>query len=211
MANLFKKAKETGATASGSSNHVERVISDPKFHLNLTRLAEVNKKIDELNGEAAILAGEVKEISIAEFKKLYAETRKYPGSFIIRAKGMKKLPTASLMFIPTDKYIKIGKARFEELVEMFGSDIAVEKTTYTMDSALVEKYGELLSDAISKIKGIPDSDKEKLIGAVTSFEIAKGTISNLPSFGIPIPEILEEIKPVYQLKNVKVDDVTPIL
>jgi hypothetical protein len=206
MANLFKVAKEKGATASPSPKKTEVEIVDAKVHLNLTRLAEVNKQIDELSAESSILAAEVKERSIKEFAKLYESTGKYPGSFIIRASGMKKLPSASLMFIPTDKYIKIGEERYNELLETYGEDIVTEKTAYIMNSELVEKYGELLSEAISKIKGIPDSDKKKLISAVTSYEVKKGTISDLDKFGGTIPEMLEEVKPIYQMKNIKIDD-----
>ena len=110
------------------------------------------------------------------------------------------------MFIPTDKYIKIGEERFEELRSTYGGEIVEENTTYTMDAKLIEQYGELLSDAIAKIKGIPDNDKKKLISAVTSYSIKKGTISELDKFGATIPEMLEEIKPVYQMKNVKIDE-----
>jgi hypothetical protein len=204
--NLFKAAKEKGATASGAPQKTEVVITDAKFHLNLTRLAEVNRQIDELSAESSVLNAEVKERSISEFAKLYENSGKYPGSFIIRGEGMKKFPSASLMFIPTDKYIKIGEERFEELRSTYGEDIVEETTAYNMDAKLVEQYGELLSDAISKIKGIPDNDKKKLISAVTSYSVKKGTISDLDKFGATIPEMLEEIKPVYQMKNVKIDE-----
>ena len=202
--NLFSTAKAKGATASPKPSKEEVLIKDPKFHTNLARLAEVNRQVDELSAEATILASEVKERSIKEFTQLYESSGKYPGSFNIKATGMKGVPEASLMFIPTDKYIKIGEERYNELMETYGENLVEEKTTYTMDSALVEKYGELLSDAISKIKGIPDEDKAKLIGATVSFSIKKGTISELPTFPATITEMLEEIKPVYQLKNVKV-------
>jgi hypothetical protein len=206
MANLFKVAKEKGATASPSPQKTEIVINDVKMHLNLSRLVELNTQIDELSAESSILAAEIKERSINEFANLYESSGKYPGSFIIRASGMKKLPTASLMFIPTDKYIKIGEERYNELVENYGEDIATEKTTYNMNSELVEKYGELLSEAISKIKGIPDNDKKKLISAVTSYEVKKGTISELEKFDGTISEMLEEVKPIYQIKNIKIDN-----
>ena len=206
MANLFKAAKEKGATASGAPQKTEVVVNDPQFHLNLSRLAEVNRQIDELSAESTVLAAEVKERSIREFSDLYLRNGKYPGSFIIRGEGVKKMPSASLMFIPTDKYIKIGEERFEELKQTYGEDLVEETTTYNMDAKLIEQYGELLSEAISKIKGIPDKDKEKLISATTSYSIKKGTISDLDQFGGTIPEMLEEIKPVYQMKNVKIDE-----
>jgi hypothetical protein len=171
--------------------------------MDLARLAEVNQEIDALSAEASILAGTVKERSIKEFTKLYEANGKYPGSFNIRATGLKGQEDASLMFIPTDKYIKIGEERYKELVESYGEGIAEEKTTYTMDAALIEQYGELLSEAIHKIKGIPDSDKKKLISATVSYSIKKGTISDLPKFPATITEMVEEIRPIFQLKNIK--------
>ena len=204
--NLFAAAKAKGATASNKPQKEEVLIKDPQFHLNLSRLAEVNQEIDALSAEASVLAATVKERSIKEFTGLYEKTGKYPGSFNIRATGVKGQPDASLMFIPTDKYIKIGEERYNELVETYGEDIATEKTTYIMDAGLVEKYAEQLSEAIQKIKGIPDEDKEKLIQAVVSYEVAKGTITELPKYPATITEMLEEIKPVYQMKNVKVEE-----
>jgi hypothetical protein len=160
--------------------------------------------IDELSAETKVLIDEVKQRSIDEFRKLYEKNDRYPGSFNIKSTGMVGQPEASLMFIPTDKYIKINEERFIELSSAYGPTIVNEKTTYVMDSELVEKYGEPLSNAIAKITEIPDSDKAKLIKALVSFEIAKGTIQELHKYRATIGEMLEEIKPVYQMKNVKV-------
>jgi hypothetical protein len=204
MSNLFKAAKEKGATASAAPTKTEVEINDPIFHANLSRLAELNAQIDELSAETKVLTDEVKGRSIAEFTKLYEKNDRYPGSFNIKSTGMVGQPEASLMFIPTDKYIKINEERYNELASTYGPSIVNEKTTYVMDSELVEKYGEELSDAIAKIPGIPDSDKAKLIKALVSFEIAKGTIQELHKYRATVGEMLEEIKPVYQMKNVKV-------
>jgi hypothetical protein len=204
MSNLFKAAKEKGATASAAPTKTEVEINDPIFHANLSRLAELNAQIDELMAETKVLTDEVKGRSTSEFTKLYEKNGKYPGSFIIKSIGMVGQPEASLMFIPTDKYIKINEERFIELSSAYGPTIVNEKTTYVMDSELVEKYGEPLSNAIAKITEIPDSDKAKLIKALVSFEIAKGTIQELHKYRATIGEMLEEIKPVYQMKNVKV-------
>lgn len=204
MANLFKAAKEKGATASAAPTKTEVEINDPIFHANLSRLAELNAQIDELSAETKVLTDEVKGRSITEFTKLYEKNGKYPGSFNIKSTGMVGQPEASLMFIPTDKYIKINEERYNELSQAYGPSLVSEKTTYVMDSELVEKYGEELSDAIAKIPGIPDSDKAKLIKAMVSFEIAKGTIQELTKYRATVGEMLEEIKPVYQMKNVKV-------
>ena len=211
MSSLFKKAKEKGSEKAEKGTAKEIVvIPDSIFHLNLSRLAELNTKIDEMSAEAAALAGSVKEKCISAFSKLYNDTAKYPGSFIIRSTAPKgKNITASLMFIPTDKYIKIGKERFEELASLFGADIVEETTTYTMDAELIDKYGDTISELIEKCKAIPQADKEKLIKATTAYSVKKGTITKLPELPGTISELLEEIKPVYQLKNVKID--TPVV
>lgn len=209
MANLFKVAKEKNTGKPSKAAKEEVLIVEPAFHLTLTRLAELKIQKDALDAESSILAAQVRERSISEFTKLYEGNGKYPGSFMIRATGMKKLPSASLMFLPTDKYIKIDEDRYNELSAEFGEEMVTEKTTYIMDTELIEKYGEVISDLITKCKAISDDDKKKLIAAVTSYEVAKGTISELKNekfatYGIA--HMLEEIKPVYQMKNVKVDE-----
>ena len=206
--NLFKKAEAKGATAAAKKNDKEEVIiDDQQFHATLARLAEVNAEIDTLSAESAVLGATVKERAIKEFTQLYQKKMKFPGSFIIRAVA-KTLKSASLMFIAADKYISINEERAEELKKAYGEEIIEKKTTYIMDSALVEKHGEVISNLIEKCKLIPDDDKEKLISAVVKFEVKKGTLSDLSTkyAAIPMNEILQDIRPIYSLKNVKIDE-----
>ena len=56
--------------------------------------------------------------------------------------------TASVMFVPTDKYISVTESRAEELRETFGDEIITEETTFGFDSTMIEKYGEILSRLI---------------------------------------------------------------
>lgn len=208
MANLFDKAKAKGATAADKkADKVEVVVTDPQFHTTLSRLAEVNAEIDALSAESAVLGAEAKERGKEEYKKLYDANLKHPGSFIIKA----VVPTqksASFMFITADRYIKINEERANELKAKYGEEIVEEKTTYIMDTALVEKYGEVISGLIEKCKGIPDADKEKLISAVTTLEVKKGTIGDLKTKYplVPVNEAIDDIKPVFQMKNIKIDD-----
>lgn len=206
---LFKAAKAKGATASPKPQKEEVIVADPRFHLNLSRLAELNQQIDELSAEQAVLSGEVKERCIKEFVNLYKDRSKFPGSFIIRATSKSpKMKSASLMFIATDKYLKIGEERHVELQGIYGTEISLEKTTYTMNTELIEKYGSIISDLIAKCKAIPDEDKKKLINATTAYEVKKGTVNEaLERFsGFDIANIVEDVKPIYQMKNIKVDE-----
>lgn len=208
MANLFQAAKKKGKTpAAKKAEREEVVIKDIAFQNDLENLAKVNTEIGKLVAESKILTAEIKERAITEFKKLYKETGKFPGSFDIRgtAKGKK---SASMMFLPTDRYLKIDEERAKELKGEFGNEIVEEETTYIMDTKLVEKYGMHISNLISKSKKITDDDKAKLISAVTNFTVTKGTIKDAQDYvtkGITLEHIIENIAPVYQMKNIKVD------
>ena len=204
--NLFKVAKEKGATAASKKpSKTEVLILEPEFHADLSRLAELGTEMDRLKAEADSLSAGVKARGIKEFTRLYEHNGKYPGSFNIKAQGMPGTPPASLMFIPTDKYLKIDEKRFNQLVDTYGTKIALEKTTYTMDADLVAQYGEIISDLITNARGIPDTDKAKLIQATVAYEVAKGTISDIQQFEGTISEVLEDVKPIYQLKNIHIE------
>jgi hypothetical protein len=199
MTNLFKAAKEKAPEKKVASKE-KLAVQVPHIADDLERLAKINEQIDALSAEAKMLTETVKGTAIEEFVHIYEKDSKYPGSFNLEAGN------ASVMFIPVDRYIKIDGERKEELVNKYGEDIIEEATTYVMDTALVEKYGEEISKLIMSSKKISDDDKAKLISANVAISIKKGTISAITEkygeFGVA--EVLEDIKPVYQLKNVKV-------
>jgi hypothetical protein len=205
--NLFNKAKAApGATASKAQKE-EIVIKEPMFHQMLSRLADVNQEMDELKAEGGVLAAEVKARGISEMQKLYEENLRFPGSFQIKAVAEGQ-NDASLLFITQDKYIKIDEERSEELSKKYGESIVDEETTFIMDSKLIEKYGEVISNMIMDCKEIEESDKEKLISAKVDYKIKKGTIQDLKTKynAKPLAEVIEDIKPVYQLKGIRTDD-----
>jgi hypothetical protein len=107
------------------------------------------------------------------------------------------------MFIPMDKYITITADRAEELQETFGEEIVEEETTFSFDSAMIEKYGEILSRLIEESDEIKDADKEKIIKATTKYSVAKGTIDKFSTYG-DVVEVMEAVKPVVSLKNVEI-------
>jgi predicted house-cleaning noncanonical NTP pyrophosphatase (MazG superfamily) len=107
------------------------------------------------------------------------------------------------MFVPSDKYITVTEARAEELRETYGEEIVEEETTFSFDSTMIEKYGEVLSMLIENCADITDADKEKIIKATTKYAVAKGTIDKLNQYG-DVTEVMEAVKPVVSLKNVEV-------
>jgi hypothetical protein len=196
--NLFAAAK-TAAPAKPAKAQKEIVKID-SIASDLERLAQVQEQIDALTAEAKLLTETVKSESINAFVELYEKKGSYPGSFEIEA------GTASMLFIPMDKYIGINEERAGELQAKYGEEIVEEQTTYTMDAALVEKYGEEISNLIMKSKKIEEADKMKLIGATVKYAVKKGTISAITDkfadFGVD--EVVMDVKPVFSMKNVKI-------
>lgn len=199
--NLFAAAKSQGATAKPAAKNQKETVVIKSIASELERLAQVQEQLDALTAEAKLLTESVKSESVNAFVELYEKKGSYPGSFNIEA------GKASMLFIPNDKYISLNEERAEELQSKYGAEIVEETTTYTMDADLIEKYGEEISNLIMKSKKIADEDKAKLIGATTKYAVRKGTISTITEkfADFEVVEVVVDIKPVFQMKNVKID------
>ena len=203
MANLFNKAKASAPakTTKAKDEKVRVTVADPDFFNKVDRLSTLNDNMKREKAEADMIHDEVKDLGKTEWTKLYQKNGKNPGTIVLEAKN--GLDIAQLQFVPSDKYITINKDRAESLVETYGEDIVEENTTFAFDNAMIEKYGEVLSRLIEESDEIADDDKEKIIKAVTSFSVAKGTIDKMKTYG-DVDMIIEEVKPVISLKNVEV-------
>jgi hypothetical protein len=200
---LFAKAKSTAATKTtkAKDEKVRVTVKDSDFFGKVQMLEVLQDNLKRDKAKADMLSDEIKETAKSEWTKLYQKTGKNPGSIMIESRI--GLDTAQTMFIPTDRYISINADRAESLTEKFGSDIVEEKTTFSFDNDMIEKYGEVISRMIEESNEIDEDDKGRIIKAVAQFSIAKGTIDKMKFYG-PVEEIMEEIKPVVSLKNVEV-------
>ena len=161
--------------------------------------------IERCNLRVSLLAeelDELKDLAQNEWAKLYDRTSKNPGSVMLESVNDLD-DTAQFMFVPTDRYISINEDRATELQEAYGEDIVEEKTTFAFDNDMIEKYGEVLSRLIEESAEISERDKEKIIKAVTTYSVAKGTIDNFAKLG-NVSEMIDATKPVVALKNVEV-------
>ena len=152
--------------------------------------------------KADLISDELKDIAKDKWAAQYESTKVNPESVMIvqdNANG----DTAQFMFVPTDKYISINEERAEELKEAYGDDIVEEKTTFSFDNDMIEKYGEVLSMLIENCDEITEADKEKIIKAVTTYSVAKGTIDKFNQYG-EVVEMIETVKPGVAIKNVEI-------
>lgn len=203
MANLFKKAKESAPDKKTAAKDakVRVTVDQPDFFEKVERLSFLNDNMKREKAEADMIHDEIKDLGKTEWSKLYQNTGKNPGTIVLEAK--EGLDVAQLQFVPSDKYITINKDRAEALVETYGEDIVEETTTFAFDNTMIERYGEVLSNLIENCDEIAEADKEKIIKAVTTFSIAKGTIDKMKAYG-DVDMIVEEVKPVISLKNAEV-------
>lgn len=202
MANLFNKAKTTAPKTAAKKDEKVRVnLNDSDFFTKVYKLEILQDRMKSDKAQADLLADEIKDLSKEEWVRLYEKTGKNPGSIFVES--IVNEQTAQVMFVPSDKYITVNADKADLLVEKYGQDIIEEKTTFSFDNDMIEKYGEVLSNLIMSSNDISDSDKERIIKASTAYSISKGTIDKMKFYG-PIGEIMDEIKPVVSLKNVEV-------
>jgi hypothetical protein len=198
MANLFAKSKATAAVKKADKHEV--VAISKIYEKDLVRMSEIDVKMAELEAERATLDAGVREEAKTAMMKLYASKNTFPGTLKVEA-GVK-----SFLFITSDKYIKIDEARATELTSTYGSEVVTEKTVFTLNTELVEKYEDVLSDLIMNSKKITADDKEKLIESTTTWTVAKGMIEKLRTVTFAkfnITTLIEDLKPIFSVKAIK--------
>ena len=201
---LFTKAKKVAPAKvkSGKDEKVRIKIQDASFFDKVEKFEQLNDSMKRDKAKADMISDELRDLGREEWAKLYESTGKNPDSVMLEY-VKENDDTAQLMFLATDRYISITPARAEELQETYGESIVEEKTTFSFDNDMIEKYGEIISRMIEESTEIAEKDKEKIIKATTSFSVAKGTIDNFSKLG-DVQELMEATKPVVALKNVGV-------
>jgi len=203
MASLFNKAKKTAQPkAKATDKKVRLVVEDSSFFSKVEKLEQLQETLKSAKAKADLLSDELKEVAKDKWVELYEESGKNPESVMICAEN-EDGDTAQLMYVPADRYITIDEDRATELTDIYGEGIVEEKTTFSFDNAMIEKYGDIISSLIENCDEIKESDKDKIIKAVTTFSIAKGTIDNFKQFG-EVSELMETVKPVVSIKNVEI-------
>jgi len=201
--NLFSKAKKAApaTTKSAKDKKIRLNVTDPNFFSKVEKLEELNDRMKSDKAKADMISDELRDVAKTEWINYYEQTGKNPESVMVvqEVNG----DTAQLMFVPSDKYISITEARAEDLRDIYGEEIVEEETTFSFDSAMIDRYGEILSMLIENCDEIDEKDKEKIIKATTKYSVAKGTIDKLKDYG-DVSELMESVKPVVSLKNVEV-------
>lgn len=198
--NLFNVAKSKASSKVDKKNEKLNIhIRGQEFDQNLVKKAQLEAQIDQLTAELEMVNGVVKEKGVNAFMDTYSKSGGYPGSFILSSDSQ-----ASVMFVPMDKYIKCDESRANDLRDAYGDDVVTEKTEFVLNAALVDKYGEVLSDLIENSPDISDDDKAELIQARVNITVSKGAIEKAFTWGKGmVSDFIRDIQPIFAMKGAK--------
>jgi hypothetical protein len=198
---IFDKAKQTNAGKTAKKNEKPSiVITGTEFDENLKKFANLKKEVDEKTAEMKSAQSVVKEACVDKYCELYTSTKSNPGSITVKSET-----GANVMFLPTDKYITVDETQAGALKETYGDAIVEEKTVFSFNNEMLEKYQEVLADMIENSDKIAKDDKDKLIVAATSYSVAKGSIDKAITVGKDVKAFIGDIQPVFTMKNAKVE------
>jgi len=237
--NLFasakKEVKPTAATKDKEEIDISTLTDEkgkPRFPGSAQLLVDFQKYHAQAKEAEAMLktkGAEIKEIGLEIWTEKFEKEGTRPESFIM--KGMhetevdgKPVKTEGrLMFISSDSYKKVDEIAATVLESKYGC--IERKEVFFFDNDLLQKHGELISEAILAIKGMTDEEKANLIKKKEEVSIKKGTIENVQliesitgkvekpkkvakdappvfeKFG-SVRELISKVEPTFSLKNI---------
>ena len=197
---LFSKASKTTKSTAAKPDKDNVKVTDKELSAAINNFVKYKKDIDTLTSQLKAADSIIKAAGEEMFISHMNVTGKRKESFILSN------DTNSVLYIIQDSYVKanLDEERIGYLKDTYGEDIIDVKSKYVFDSDMVEKYGELISKAIEKIKGIPDADKAQIIKVEESPSIRKGTIEKLRDIAVAaktsVLALFKDIQPTQQLK-----------
>jgi hypothetical protein len=198
--NLFQTAKEK--TPKKVEKH--EIVFLPELESTLSKMAQINEKMAELEAEKGILDSEIRDAGKEAFIKLYNSKKTFPGTLKVKAGEM------GFMFITSDKYRMIDKERSNELKKTYGKEIVEEKTSFFFNNEILMKHMNHISELLMSSTKLTDEEKENLLESKVSFEVKKGTIKEAFSILTPkkkntLDNLVEDIQPIFSIKSVQKD------
>jgi len=200
--NLFNKAKEKSEKTTKKTEKLKILINGEQFDKDVIDLYNIENQIKNLTEELDGVKTRVKEVGVKTFENIYDENKEYPGSFTLFTDS-----DASVMIVPSDKYLKCDEVKFNNLKNTYGDDIVTEKTEYFINPILLEKYADIISNFIEMSEDITDEDKLNIIQAKVSRSVSSGAIEKAFTLGNgDVSNFINDIQPVFTLKSVKVSN-----
>lgn len=179
-------------------------IEDDGFFDNIVEFEKLNSELKEIKKETDSVKKEISDIAKKKWLEIYKKDKTNPGSLLFDQSNDDG-DVAEFLFVPSDKYLKVKESEVDDIRDEFGDDIIIEETTFTLDSKMVEKYGDVISKLIEESEEIEEKDKTKIIKADTTYSIKKGTVDELVEYG-DVDKVFERVKPTISIRGAKVTE-----
>lgn len=178
-------------------------VDDLTFFEDVQKYQELQKRMAKDKEEADEINERLKKLAKDKWVELYTEEKSNPGSVIIEQNVLDDI--SRLMLVPTEKYVTLNQKNVGKYMSKYGNDVIESNTVYSFNNDVIVKYSKVITKLIKECDEIDNDDKKNLIQASTTFNIKKGTIDKFTDFkDTDISEVIEDLKPVFQLKNVEI-------
>jgi delta 1-pyrroline-5-carboxylate dehydrogenase len=195
------KRKVVGSTTKAKKEtHKIIKVDGEDFAEKLKKFNELKNEIKNRTAEQKSIEGEIKEISLEEYIKLYEQLKRNPESIKIESVNGDRV-----MFVVTKKYSgAVDEERAEELREKYGDAIVEESSELVMDNNLLNKYSDELEELIMSADFMTDEEKENLFVEKVKFAIKSEAINEAFTSGSgDVEELITDLNPVIMLKQTK--------
>ncbi len=193
---MFDKAKK-GTAAKKAENH--EIVNLPELEKDIKALSKLKVDIAGLEAKASIHDSNIRVAGKEAMVQFYQDKKRFPGTLkIVGGAG-------SFQFITSDRYKILDVDRFNELAGTYGEELVEETTTYSFNTKILEKHMDHISKLLMGSKNLTDAEKEDLLTSKTAYTVKKGTIKDVLTISEDVESLIEDIQPVFSIKNVKVD------
>jgi len=186
----FKLAKVTEKTTSKGKVKRQGVVIEG-IESDISRYDELKAIMKNAKAESDLIGGRIKEVGFQKWIELYEQNRTNPNSIDLIDGD------ENIMLQVKDSYKKVEPEKRAILQENY-PDLLETTIVYTIDTALLDKYGEVLTNLINNSKDIEEKDKENLIKGESTTIIKSGSVDKLLNYPNP-EEVFTLIEPVMAL------------
>ena len=187
---IFKLAKITEKTTPKGKEKRQGVVIEG-IESDISRYDELKAIMKNAKAESDLIGGRIKEVGFQKWLELYEQNRTNPNSIDLIDGD------ENIMLQVKDSYKKVEPEKRAILQENY-PDLLETTIVYTMDTTLLDKYGEVLTNLINNSKDIEEKDKEKLVKGESTTTIKSGSVDKLLNYPNP-EEVFTLIEPVMAL------------
>jgi len=186
----FKLAKITEKTTPKGKVKRQGVVIEG-IESDISRYDELKAIMKNAKAESDLIGGRIKEVGFQKWLELYEQNRTNPNSIDLIDGD------ENIMLQVKDSYKKVEPEKRAILQENY-PDLLETTIVYTIDTTLLDKYGEVLTNLINNSKDIEEKDKDKLVKGESTTTIKSGSVDKLLNYPNP-EEVFTLIEPVMAL------------